>query len=57
MVWSLLPLLLLLLQVLSHLTKKRPANCAREEFYLQAEAFAVLVDMAMVQMDGEGLAV
>jgi hypothetical protein len=43
----------LLLQVLSHLTKKRPANCNREEIYLQAEAFAVLVDMALVHIDGE----
>lgn len=49
---DLLVLLLLLLQVLGHLNQKRPISTRREEFYLQADAFAVLSEMDFVGIDG-----
>eukprot|EP00879_Flechtneria_rotunda_P021993 GHRR01023194.1.p1 GENE.GHRR01023194.1~~GHRR01023194.1.p1 ORF type:complete len:529 (+),score=198.17 GHRR01023194.1:416-2002(+) len=39
-------------KVLAHLNQKRPINTRREEFYLQAEAFAVLSEMGFVTIDG-----
>lgn len=42
-------------QVLGHLNQKRAANTRREEFYLQADAFAVLSEMDFVGIDGEQL--
>jgi hypothetical protein len=41
------------LQVLGHLNQKRPISTRREEFYLQADAFAVLSEMDFVGIDGE----
>jgi hypothetical protein len=41
-------------QVLGHLNQKRAAGASRrEEFYLQADAFAVLSEMDFVGIDGE----
>lgn len=42
-------------QVLGHLNQKRAANTRREDFYLQADAFAVLSEMDFVGIDGEQL--
>jgi hypothetical protein len=40
--------------VLGHLNQKRAAGASRrEEFYLQADAFAVLSEMDFVGVDGE----
>jgi hypothetical protein len=40
--------------VLGHLNQKRAAGASRrEEFYLQADAFAVLSEMDFVGIDGE----
>jgi len=41
------------LQVLAHMTKKRPVDVNRVEFILQAEAFACLVKMECVHAEGE----
>jgi hypothetical protein len=41
------------LQVLGFLNQKRPANVEREAVFLQADAFAVLVQMDFVAADGE----
>lgn len=39
-------------QVLSHLTKKRPVGADRTQFFAHAEAFAVLVNIEFVSIDG-----
>ncbi len=39
-------------QVLSHMTKKRAINVNRAEFILQSEAFAHLVRLECVKLDG-----
>ena len=39
--------------VLLHLAKKRPISQSRETFFLQADAFAMLVKTGSVAMDGE----
>lgn len=44
-------------QVLKMLTIKRPVTVDRKEFYLQAEAFAALVKVDMVAIDGEAMAI
>jgi hypothetical protein len=41
------------LQVLGFLNQKRPVDVDRESVYLQADAFAVLVQMDFVAADGE----
>lgn len=43
----------LLLQVLGFLNQKRPVDVDRESVYLQADAFAALVQMDFVAADGE----
>lgn len=40
-------------QVLGHLNQKRAISTRREDFYLQADAFAVLSEMDFVGIDGE----
>jgi hypothetical protein len=40
------------LQVLKHMMKERPINANRAEFVLQAEAFARLVGLECVKMEG-----
>lgn len=42
----------LISKVLSHLTKKRPVNADRTQFFAHAEAFAVLVQIEFVSVDG-----
>lgn len=42
------------MQVLGFLNQKRPADVDRDSVYLQADAFAVLVQMDFVAADGEG---
>ena len=39
-------------QVLQHLTKKRPVSVDRTQFFAHAEAFAVLVKIDFVSVDG-----
>lgn len=39
-------------QVLQHLTKKRPVGVDRTQFFVHAEAFAVLVNIEFVSVDG-----
>lgn len=41
-------------QVLGFLNQKRPSDIDRDSVYLQADAFAVLVQMDFVAADGEG---
>lgn len=47
-----LPLPLPALQVLTHMTRKRPVDINRVDFILQAEAFACLVKLECVQAEG-----
>ncbi len=40
------------MQVLKHLTQKRPVNTDRAEFFMHAEAFASLVYLEFVKIPG-----
>ena len=40
-------------QVLTHLAKKRPVTVDRAQFFAHADAFAALVKLGFVQVDGE----
>jgi hypothetical protein len=48
-----LALLPAVLQVLGFLNQKRPVDIDRDSVYLQADAFAILVQMDFVAADGE----
>jgi hypothetical protein len=44
-------------QVLKHLTAKRPVSVDRAEFYVSAEAFASMVALEIVAIEVRGFAV